>query len=97
MNKTELVSAVVTRLAENDVKVTKKSMATYVDAVIDTIVDTVAAGEPVKITGFGSFETVERNEREGRNPSTGETIHIAASKAPKFRASSAFKAVVKSA
>lgn len=97
MNKTDLVSAVVTRLAENDVKVTKKSMATYVDAVIDTIVDTVAAGEPVKITGFGSFETVERNEREGRNPATGETIHIAASKAPKFRASSAFKAVVKSA
>lgn len=97
MNKTEMVSKVVERLAESDVKVTKKAMATYVDAVIDTIVDTVASGEPVKLTGFGSFETVERNEREGRNPATGETIHIAASKAPKFRASSAFKAVVKSA
>lgn len=97
MNKTEMVSKVVERLAESDVKVTKKAMATYVDAMLDVIVDSVAAGEPVKLTGFGNFEVTERAEREGRNPATGEAIHIAATKAPKFRASSAFKASVKSA
>lgn len=95
MNKTEMVSKVVERLAESDVKVTKKAMTTYVEAMLDVIVDTVAAGEPVKLTGFGNFEVVERAEREGRNPATGEAIHIAASKAPKFRASSNFKGIVK--
>ena len=82
MNKTEMVSKVVERLAESDVKVTKKAMATYVDAMLDVIVDSVAAGEPVKLTGFGNFEVTERAEREGRNPATGEAIHIAATKAP---------------
>lgn len=95
MNKTDLVSAVVTRLAENDVKVTKKSMATYVDAVIDTIVDTLVAGDDVKITGFGNFTVVDKPERTARNPQDGSTIVVAEHRAPKFKFSNTVKAVVR--
>lgn len=97
MNKTDIVGKVVEVLAEKDVKVTKKAMAEYVDTVFDVIADSVAAGDNVSIAGFGKFEVTERAAREGRNPATGEAIHIEASKAPKFRASSTFKAAVKGA
>lgn len=95
MNKVEMISAVVEKLAESEVKVTKKAMTEYVDAIFNTITDMVATGEDVKITGFGTFTVTERAEREGRNPATGETITIPATKAPKFKASSVFKAAVK--
>lgn len=95
MNKVDVVAKVVEVLAEKDVKVTKKAMAEYVDTVFDVIADSVAAGENVSIAGFGKFEVTERSAREGRNPATGEAIHIEASKSPKFRASSTFKAAVK--
>jgi DNA-binding protein HU-beta len=55
----------------------------------------VAAGDDVAIAGFGKFSVTERSARQGRNPQTGETIDIAASKAPKFSAASAFKGAVK--
>lgn len=97
MNKVDVVAKVVEVLAEKDVKVTKKAMAEYVDTVFDVIADSVAAGENVSIAGFGKFEVTERSAREGRNPATGEAIHIEASKSPKFRASSTFKAAVKGA
>ena len=97
MNKQDVVSKVVEVLAEKDIKVTKKSMSEYVDTILGVITDSVASGEPVKIAGFGSFEVAERSAREGRNPATGEAIHIEASKSPKFRASSTFKALVKNA
>lgn len=97
MNKVELVAKVVEVLGEKDVKVTKKAMAEYVDTVFDVIADAVAASDTVSIAGFGKFEVTERGPREGRNPATGESIHIEASKAPKFRASSTFKAAVKGA
>ena len=97
MNKTDIVAKVVEVLAEKDVKVTKKAMAEYVDTVFDVIADAVAASETVSIAGFGKFEVVERAAREGRNPVTGEAIHIEASKAPKFRASQTLKTAVKGA
>ena len=95
MNKTELVSAVVTRLAENDVKVTKKSMATYVDAVIDVIVDTMADGDDVKISNFGNFTVVDKPERTARNPQDGSEIVVPAHRAPKFKFSNTVKNIVK--
>ncbi len=52
-------------------------------------------GDKVAITGFGTFEVVERAERQGRNPATGETITIVASKSPKFKAGKALKDAVK--
>lgn len=97
MNKTELISKVVEVLANNEVKVTKKAMSEYVDTIFNVIADSVAAGDTVSVSGFGKFEVTERSAREGRNPATGEAIHIEASKSPKFRASSTFKAAVKGA
>lgn len=95
MNKTELISKVVEVLANNEVKVTKKAMSEYVDTIFNVIADSVAAGDTVSVSGFGKFEVTERSAREGRNPATGEAIHIEASKSPKFRASQNFKTLVK--
>ena len=66
------------------------------DAVLDTITKTVAAGDKVTIPGFGTFERRERSARTGRNPQTGDEIQIAASKVPGFKAGAAFKAAVDS-
>ena len=60
------------------------------DAVLDTITKSVAAGEKVTIPGFGTFERRERSARTGRNPQTGAEIQIAASKVPGFKAGAAF-------
>ena len=89
MNKVELVA----KVAEN-LGLTKKEVTSIVDALVETVVETVAAGEDVRISGFGAFSVTERAEREGRNPQTGETIQIPASKSPKFKAASAFKNAV---
>lgn len=97
MNKTELISKVVEVLANNEVKVTKKAMSEYVDTIFNVIADSVAAGDTVSVSGFGKFEVTERSAREGRNPATGEAIHIEASKSPKFRASQNFKTLVNGA
>jgi DNA-binding protein HU-beta len=66
------------------------------DAVLDTITKTVAAGEKVTIPGFGTFERRERSARTGRNPQTGAELQIAASKVPGFKAGAAFKSAVDS-
>lgn len=76
---------------------TQKDIAVIVDTALEVIVDTVAAGEKVALTGFGTFETVERAEREGRNPKTSEKIIIPACKSPKFKAGKNFKDSVKNA
>jgi DNA-binding protein HU-beta len=62
-----------------------------VEATIDTVSDELAAGGEVALAGFGKFSVSHRAARQGRNPSTGETISIAASKAAKFSAASALK------
>lgn len=74
---------------------TKAATERYVDAVFDTIVKTMGRGEEVAITGFGTFRIVKRAARQGRNPKTGETIQIAASVKPKFRAGKVLKEAVK--
>ena len=91
MNKTELV----TKTQENiDINVSKKDLTTIVDGVIKSITDELIAGGKVQLVGFGTFEVSERAAREGRNPQTGETMKIAASKAPKFKAGKALKDMV---
>jgi DNA-binding protein HU-beta len=65
-----------------------------VDAFIDTIIKTMKRGEDVAISGFGTFRVAKRAAREGRNPKTGEKIHIPASIKPKFRAGKALKEAV---
>lgn len=73
---------------------TKAASERIVEAVLDTIVKTMSRGEDVAITGFGTFRVVKRAAREGRNPKTGEKIHIAASVKPKFRAGKLLKEAV---
>jgi DNA-binding protein HU-beta len=66
-----------------------------VESTFEILAARVAAGDEVAIAGFGKFSVTQRSARQGRNPQTGETIDIAASKAPKFSAASAFKGAVK--
>ena len=86
MNKTELIASVAEKAA-----ISKKEADTVVNAVLDSIVDTLAKGEKVQLVGFGSFEVKERQARTARNPQTGEEIRIEASKAPVFKAGKALK------
>lgn len=94
MNKTDLI----TKAQENiDIEVSKKDLGTILDGFTKAIIDEIAAGGKVQLVGFGTFEVSERAARTGRNPQTGETIEIGASKAPKFKAGKAFKEAVKNA
>ena len=63
-------------------------------AFIETVVEALRNGEKITLAGFGTFDIGERAAREGRNPQTGETIQIAASKAPRFKAGKSFKDAV---
>jgi len=90
MNKSDLIQAVVEKSG-----LTKKDSASAVDAMLDGITESLAKGESVQLVGFGTFEVRSRKEREGRNPATGETIKIAASKVPAFKAGKALKDKVK--
>ena len=89
MNKTELIAAVAEKT-----ELDKKEAEKVVSAVFDTIVEKVAAGEDIRIVGFGTFECRERKERTGVNPRTMEQITIPASKIPAFKAGKAFKDAV---
>ena len=86
MNKTELINAVAAK-AEISKKDAEKALA----AVLGSIEDALKAGDKVQLIGFGTFEVKATAEREGRNPKTGETIKIAASKKPVFSASKVLK------
>ena len=91
MNKTELIAKVQENI---DIEVSKKDLTTILDGIIETIKTNVASGEKIALVGFGTFEAVERAARECKNPRTGEPVHVAASKAPKFKAGKAFKDAV---
>lgn len=90
MNKNEMIKVVANKIDG----ATQKDIAVVVDTIFDTITDALYEGEKVAITGFGSFEVVERAARIGRNPKDGSEIQIPASKAPKFKAGKALKDAV---
>jgi DNA-binding protein HU-beta len=73
----------------------KKDAGTAVDAVIRSIETALSNGDEVSFTGFGKFHVADRGAREGRNPRTGETMTIAASRVPRFTAGSGLKKAVK--
>jgi DNA-binding protein HU-beta len=73
----------------------KKDAGAAVDAVLGAIEGALKSGEDVNFTGFGKFHVAERGAREGRNPRTGETMTIAASRVPRFTAGSGLKKAVK--
>ncbi len=77
--------------------VSKAEAQRAVEAVFTTITDNLTRGEEVRLTGFGSFSVAQRAARSGRNPKTGETIQIRASKQPKFKAGSPLKEAVNNA
>lgn len=86
MNKTELINAV----AETS-GLTKKDGEVALNAILDTIQNAMKNGDKVQLVGFGSLEVKERAARTGKNPATGATIEIPASKAPTFKAGKALK------
>ena len=86
MNKTELVAAVAEKIG-----LTKKDAERVINATVETITETLVKGEKVQISGFGNFEVKAREARVGRNPRTKETIQIAATRTPAFKASKALK------
>lgn len=73
---------------------TKKDVTEVLNGFMDTVKGHLQAGEKVTLTGFGTFEVRERAAREGRNPQTGETIQIKASKTPAFKAGKELKEAV---
>ena len=89
MNKTNLIDVVAIKA---DLK--KKDAEAAVNAVLEAVTEALAAGDKVALVGFGTFEVKERAAREGRNPKTGESMTIAASKAPTFAAGKALKDAV---
>ena len=86
MTKAAIVNDVYERVG-----VTKKEAAEYVEAVFETMKDTLEDGEEVKISGFGKFEVRQKGERVGRNPRTGEEIMIPERKVPRFKVSQVLK------
>ncbi len=90
MTKGEFVEKVATESGLN-----KKDAGAAVDAVLASIESALQSGDDVNFTGFGKFHVAERGAREGRNPRTGESMTIAASKVPRFTAGSGLKKAIK--
>ncbi|MEU6219127.1 HU family DNA-binding protein [Streptomyces sp. NPDC047022] len=88
MNKAQLVEAIADKMGG------RQQAADAVDAVLDAIVRAVVGGDRVSVTGFGSFEKVERPARYARNPQTGERVRVKKTSVPRFRAGQGFKDLV---
>ncbi|WP_278246678.1 MULTISPECIES: HU family DNA-binding protein [Butyrivibrio] len=89
MNKSELVDAIA-----KETGLSKKDSDAAVKAFVDTVTKALKKKDKVQLVGFGTFETVKRAARNGKNPQTGATIKIPASVAPKFKAGKALKDAV---
>ena len=90
MNKTELIAKVAEKAS-----IERKESERAVAAVFEAITEALKQNDKVQIMGFGSFEVKERAAHQGRNPATGETIEIAASKAPVFKAGKSLRDAIK--
>ena len=91
MNKTDLIDAIAAKA-----EISKKDAEVALKATIESIEEALKNNEKVVLVGFGTFSVKERAARTGRNPSTGKTIKIAASKAPAFKAGKELKEKVNS-
>ena len=91
MNKTDLIDAIASAA-----DLSKADAGRALDAVVDSITDSLKKGDPVSLVGFGTFQVKHRAAREGRNPQTGATIQISASNVPSFKAGKALKDAVNS-
>ena len=86
MNKAELIEA----MAES-ADISKAAAGRALDGMVDAVTNAMKAGDTLSLVGFGTFSVKERAAREGRNPQTGETIKIKASRIPSFKAGKALK------
>ncbi len=86
MNRMELVAAIAEKT-----ELSKKDAEKALKAFTDVVAEELKKGEKIQLVGFGTFEVSERAAREGRNPKTGKTMTIEASKTPKFKAGKALK------
>ncbi len=89
MNKAELIEAMA-----DAADISKAAAGRALDGMVDAITDAMKKGDSLSLVGFGTFSVKERAAREGRNPQTGETIQIKASKIPSFKAGKALKDAV---
>lgn len=89
MNKTELIAAVAEKT-----DLSKKDADAAVSAVLGAITDALKVGDKIQLVGFGTFEVRNRAAKQGRNPRTGETMTVPASKVPAFKAGKALKDAV---
>ena len=90
MNKTELIAAVA-----ESAGLTKKDTERVLNAALDAITASLAKGEKVQLSGFGTFEVKQRQARMGRNPKTRESVKIPPSRVPDFKPSQNLKEIVK--
>ena len=86
MNKAELIAAIAEKT-----ELSRKDAEKALKAFTEVVEEELKKGEKIQLVGFGTFEVSERAAREGRNPQTGETMQISASKSPKFKAGKALK------
>jgi DNA-binding protein HU-beta len=89
MNKTQLIDTIA-----KDSGLSRADSARAVESLVNTVTKTLKKGDEVALTGFGKFSVVKRGARTGRNPQTGQSLKIRASKAPKFTAGATFKTAV---
>ncbi|MEE0957226.1 MAG: HU family DNA-binding protein [Ruminococcus sp.] len=89
MKKSDLINAIA-----QQADISRKDAEKALNATIDTIINAVAEGDKIQLTGFGTFEQRQRKARTGVDPRTGNSIEIAASKVPAFKAGKAFKDIV---
>ena len=89
MNRSELIEILATKA-----DISKAAAGRVLETLIDTIQTTVKRGDPVSLVGFGTFKSVKRAARVGKNPKTGETLKIAAATVPKFTPGATFKTFV---
>jgi DNA-binding protein HU-beta len=90
MNKADLANMIHAKIGG-----TKTQSEEVIQMVIDSIISTLKAGNEVSLAGLGIFSVKQRAARDARNPKTGETVKVPATKVPKFRAAKAFKDSVK--
>ncbi|MBB6733371.1 HU family DNA-binding protein [Cohnella zeiphila] len=90
MNKTDLINSISEKSG-----LTKKDVESVLNGFLGEVSEALAKGDKVQLIGFGTFETRERSGRVGRNPQTGKSIEIAASKVPAFKAGNKLKEAVK--
>ena len=91
MNKQELIEAIAEKSHTS-----KSDSKKMLDALLETVTETLAQGDSVQLIGFGTFKSTERKARSGRNPRTGETVTIPAKRVPSFTAGNALKEAVQS-